>query len=630
MDTVLYTLTAYGYTITDIDGNVYNTVSIGSQCWTKENLRVTKYRDGTSIPTGLNDATWLNTSTGAYAIYNNDPSNEAIYGKLYNWYAVVDPRALCPTGWHVPSDTEWTTLSDNLGGNIAGGKMKSTGTTLWTSPNTGATNQSGFTGLPGGFRNGGGGFYSIGDNAYFWSVTVNLGRALDKNDEFVYISNAPIGQGNSVRCLRDTASVTTAMIPTLTTTPASSILATSAVTGGSVTSDGGATVTERGVVYATSGLPSLLNSKVVAGTSGTGTYTVNLTGLTGSTKYYFRAYATNSAGTGYGSLDSFVTLTPVVLPTISTTSLSGITTSSATTGGNVTSDGGATVSERGVVWATSSMPTITLSTKTIDGTGTGSFSSAITGIAPNTIYYVRAYATNSAGTVYGNELTFNAVQGVSCPGFSTVMDIDGNTYNTVQIGEQCWTKENLRVTKYNDGTIIPLDTSGGTVGNGLGEIWSSWTTGARTIYAHSQSNLATYGFLYNWYAAKGIATTGSTSYKNLCPTGWHVPTDGEWTNLTTYLGGERLSGAKMKSIGTTLWTSPNTGATNESEFTCLPGGYRYFDGSFGSVRDIGGFWSATEYEVSLSWRLDLYYGNGYVTRSYGGNQKGSSVRCLKD
>jgi uncharacterized protein (TIGR02145 family) len=323
-----------------------------------------------------------------------------------------------------------------------------------------------------------------------------------------------------------------------------------------------------------------------------------------------------------------------MIPTISTFTVDSIKPTTARSGGNITADGGCTITARGVVWSTSQNPTISLSTQTSDGTDTGSFTSYLTGLIANTTYYVRSYATNCAGTAYGSEVSFTttaASQGVPCPGVPTVTDIDGNTYNTVQIGEQCWTKDNLRVTKYSDGTIIPLDTSGGTVGDGLGEIWSSWTIGARTIYAHSQSNLATYGYLYNWYAAKGIATTGSTSYKNLCPTGWHVPTDGEWTNLTTYLGGESIAGGKMKSTGTTLWYYSNIGDTNESGFTGLPGGSRNSDGSFDNIRDFAFFWSATEFgDYEDAGYRSLYHNVGYVIRSAYDWHQGFSVRCLKD
>ena len=195
-------------TIADVDGNVYNVVTIGNQCWMKENLKTTKYRNGDLIPTNLSDAAWQATTSGAFSIYNNTTANDSIYGKLYNWYAVADPRGLCPTGWHVPSDAEWTTLENFLGGSsVAGGKMKAV-SSLWTSPNTGATNSSGFTGLPGGGRNFDGEYIFIGTNGYSWSstqytTTIAWCRNLDNDNGDVYPNYFNKGQGFSVRCLRD-------------------------------------------------------------------------------------------------------------------------------------------------------------------------------------------------------------------------------------------------------------------------------------------------------------------------------------------------------------------------------------------------------------------------------------------
>jgi uncharacterized protein (TIGR02145 family) len=222
--------------------------------------------------------------------------------------------------------------------------------------------------------------------------------------------------------------------------------------------------------------------------------------------------------------------------------------------------------------------------------------------------------------------------GIPCSTTPTVKDIDGNTYNTVQIGTQCWTKENLKVSKYNDGTTIPLDTSGGMGGNGTGQTWTARTTGARTIYANDNTNLTTYGYLYNWYAAKGISTSGSSNYKNICPTGWHVPSDGELTTLTTYLGGESVAGGKMKTIGTAYWTSPNLAATNESGFSALPGGFRDLVGSFLYIRVNAIFWSATENDNINAWYRYLYNYYGNVNRDYNFTSKsvGASVRCLRD
>ena len=196
--------------LVDVDGNNYSVVKIGEQIWMKENLKVTKYRNGVDIPTGLDNSTWVNTTNGAYAIYNDDAGNEAINGKLYNWYTVDDEHGLCPLGWHVPSHSEWITLTTTLGGeDVAGGRMKATGTKYWNSPNGSATNESGFTALPGGVRSWyDGSFKAIKSIGVFWSSSAsdsnrawslllannrgNMDRGVDtKRDGF------------SVRCLRD-------------------------------------------------------------------------------------------------------------------------------------------------------------------------------------------------------------------------------------------------------------------------------------------------------------------------------------------------------------------------------------------------------------------------------------------
>ena len=213
-------------TITDIDGNVYSTVEIGSQCWMEENLKVERYRDGSNIPTGLSDAAWQAATTEAFAVYDNDTANKATYGLLYNWYAVADPRGLCPTGWHVPTDAEWTDLITVLDpstcgsctglshSSTAGGQMKTTGTLeagtgLWFAPNTDATNSSGFSGLPGGFRVIDGNFYGQGSFGYWWSSSeVSTSYAWSRG---LYANHGYAGRnfdffkqfGFSVRCLRD-------------------------------------------------------------------------------------------------------------------------------------------------------------------------------------------------------------------------------------------------------------------------------------------------------------------------------------------------------------------------------------------------------------------------------------------
>ena len=168
--------------MTDIEGNVYNTVVIGNQTWMKENLKTTKLNNGTSISNVANSNDWINLTTTGYCWYNNDVSNRAIYGAMYNWNAVNSGK-LCPAGWHVPSDNEWKQMEVTLGmsqaeaddvgfrGTIEGGMLKEIGTAHWTSPNAGATNSSKFTALPGGYLNKSGAFVSLGQESYWWTST---------------------------------------------------------------------------------------------------------------------------------------------------------------------------------------------------------------------------------------------------------------------------------------------------------------------------------------------------------------------------------------------------------------------------------------------------------------------------
>jgi uncharacterized protein (TIGR02145 family) len=202
-------------TVKDIDGNTYKTVKIGDQLWMAENLKTTKYKDGTPIPNETDDSYWSSLSTGVYCWYNNDYSTYgSVYGALYNWFS-VETGNLCPTGWHVPTDAEWTILTDFLGGDsVAGGKLKSTGTIeaasgLWHKPNTGATNSSGFTALPGGYRGDyNGNFSDVGSYGNWWSSTAYSTthawyRVLYYYDSDVYRSNDGKKDGFSVRCVRD-------------------------------------------------------------------------------------------------------------------------------------------------------------------------------------------------------------------------------------------------------------------------------------------------------------------------------------------------------------------------------------------------------------------------------------------
>jgi hypothetical protein len=193
-------------------------------------------------------------------------------------------------------------------------------------------------------------------------------------------------------------------LPTVSTDAISNIGQTGASGGGQVSGGTGGTISARGVCWSITASPTIANSKTVDGT-GTGTFLSSLTGLTSETPYYVRAYATNESGTVYGNQVQFQTTGAFVAPTVTTTNISAITNSSASSGGNVTSDGGSAVTARGVCWSTSTNPTIANS-KTENGTGTGSFTSSLTSLSLSTTYYVRAYATNAAGTSYGGQVSF--------------------------------------------------------------------------------------------------------------------------------------------------------------------------------------------------------------------------------
>ena len=196
-------------TVTDMDGNIYSAVTIGSQVWMAANLKTTRYRDGSPITNETDDATWAWLTTGAYCNYDNDPVNNNTYGRLYNWHA-VNSGILAPTGWHVPSDAEWAVLESFLGEESkAGGKLKEAGTAHWYSPNVEATNSTGFTALPGGSRFSTGSFYNLTYTGYFWSSTGGTDpayawyRYLDFNNGFVMRSEYYKVEGLSVRCIKD-------------------------------------------------------------------------------------------------------------------------------------------------------------------------------------------------------------------------------------------------------------------------------------------------------------------------------------------------------------------------------------------------------------------------------------------
>jgi uncharacterized protein (TIGR02145 family) len=425
------------------------------------------------------------------------------------------------------------------------------------------------------------------------------------------INSAGTGYGNQVTF--KSSPVSTA---SLTTTAISSLTSSSAIAGGNISDDGGEDVTARGVCWNTSTNPTIANNKTVDG-AGTGSFVSNITNLQPGTNYYLRAYATNNAGTAYGNELTFTS--SISVPVLTTAIINNLTPTSATSGGNITSNGGSPVTARGVCWSVSQNPT-TANSKTTDGSGSGSFTSTIGSLSAGTTYFVRAYATNSAGTAYGDQLFFTTPEDLSPIIFNpdltygSVSDIDGNTYKTIQIGTQTWMAENLKTTKYNDNTSIPLVTDN--------TAWSNLATPAYCWYENnSASYKAIYGSLYNWFAI---------NTNKLCPAGWHVPTDPEWTTLETFLGGKIVAAGKMKEVGTNNWNSTNSGVNNSSGFTGLPGGYRYRAGTFTSIGFLGAMWAATAYDASYAWYRYMTAAGNDLTVISNYKTSGFSVRCVKN
>ena len=394
-------------------------------------------------------------------------------------------------------------------------------------------------------------------------------------------------------------------LPTITTTEASLIAPTAANSGGDISDYGGAPVTARGVCWSTSANPTTALATKTSDGTGTGVFISNLTGLTANTTYFVRAYATNSAGTGYGNQVSFttsaVTLTVPDVPT-------GVTATSGN--GQVTVTFTAPVSNGG-----SEITGYTVTSNPGNITGTGSASPiTVTGLTNGTAYTFTVTATNAIGTSLASSSSNSVIPSTTT---TTVSDIEGNIYNTVIIGTQTWMAENLKTTKYNDGTAIPYVTDNTT--------WYSLLSPGYCWYNNDETTYkVTHGGLYNGYTVYSTNNGG----KNVCPTGWHVPTDDDWTILTTYLGGEWMAGGKLKETGTNHWLSPNTAATNETGFTALPGGHR--ESSFYSTGSAGDWWSSTENSTSGANSRNLYYLQRSVNVNTLSKRWGLSVRCLHD
>lgn len=385
----------------DIENNIYPVVNIGEQLWMASNMVSKTFRNGDIIQTTEEIGVDINQEDNP--VYYWDNHNFDVDGKLYTWYAANDYRGLCPSGWRIPRNEDWDELIEYLGGNEnSGEKLKDKCMELWEYSNIPSNNSTGFSALPTGFRYANGVFEKEKEIVHYWTSTENNENSAYRatllyNQPYVdsYFNNKK--HGFTVRCISSTT-------PVILTSQSQGVTHSSAIIGGSVVYNGGETVFERGVFWGTDSYPSQTGIQIIVG-SGVGEFNETIVDLNPNTTYYYQAYAKNNIGIAYGKVLNFTT--DVATPVLTTNIITEITSNSAVSGGSIIFNGGSSVLERGIVWSTNPNPTTeNYNGITIDGAGSGSFTSVLSGLSPNTQYFVRAYATNEAGTAYGNEQSF--------------------------------------------------------------------------------------------------------------------------------------------------------------------------------------------------------------------------------
>ena len=650
----------------DFDGNVYQTVMINNREWMADNLRVSTYRNGTSI-TNLTDTTqWrLTGSNGAWCFHNFNATNNFPYGKLYNWYAVKNAANLCPAGWQIPSKNEVENLFSSLGYRIGtyfivDGVPVPPGN---ISPDTKfkLSNAAGFSVFPAGslsrpnisssFQ-----FSNLNQTGIWWTSTQSNNDSANYYFDNGFVSFLNKFDGLPVRCIKSlqAASVTTLNCSGATnngtlirSTAATNVSSSISYTGGNGGSYESQIINSTGVT----GLTATLNEGVLA--TGSGNISLTITGtpasagtasfllnIGGQTCTLNRTVTLPVADFDYGFVNNVFTHNGILT---SGTSATDVTSVLPYKNGNGGAYDAQSVASTGVTGLTCSIASGTVAN------GNGSFTFTITGtpssagaaffnitIGANTLRVSRTVFSSSGSSTGITSHTCGAsdVHNSSLP-YGTMTDQQGNSYRTVQIGTQNWMAENLRTTIYRDGTAIPNITDS--------TQWQNNTEGAYCFYDNNSSNDCPYGKLYNWYAY--------TNAKQLCPVGWHTPTTDEWSSLSVFLADSSnnfyfTSSSMMRSTGSQYWNNDRLAnyeplslrvLTNSSGFSALPGASRNGSGVFANLRYSAFWWgrsqnssgflqdSGAEINNSGLNSVDILNVSGAYNKS-----SGLSVRCVKD
>lgn len=394
-------------------------------------------------------------------------------------------------------------------------------------------------------------------------------------------------------------------LPYLDDTRVSDITMYSAVVKGYVFDEGSSPIISKGICWDSTGNPTTDDFVLKVEENGSG-ISGKINPLSPGQKYYVRCFATNRSGTAYSPVKEFTTI-PVGIPVVGTMDVHQIKIRSAVTGVAVSGNSTMYVTKKGVCYGTEPNPTVENSViREIPGAGW--YYATLYSLSPATTYYVRGFATTKAGTGYGRELHFTTYR-------DSVADIEGRYYYTTTLGSREWLGSNLCVTRYNNGDPI------GTTDPSFVNIETIAEPKYQWAYLGDESKVPDYGRYYTWHAV--------FDSRKLCPAGWHIPTDEEWTDLINWYGGESKAGDPMKLISI-LWDIYHLPIHDDSGFNSIGSGYRKPDGAFMEHRQSATFWSSASVSGTEAYSRKIEGLTPVVARNASNKSSGFSLRCVKD